>query len=278
MSDKIRAAIYIRVSTPGQAEEGYSLEAQENILRKYCASRNWEIAHVYADEGISGKTISRRPQMVQLLNDARDQKFNCVLVWKLTRFTRSLSDLCRAFELLDQHGISLVSYSESFDCSVPAGRMMMNILGTVAQWEREVIAENVLLAMESRANKGLRTCSRVLGYDVIKGGGMTVNDAEAAQVKDMFEQYTKLKSMVDLAGYCRAKGYHGKNGGTLQAWHVEQILTRFVYCGYYSWHRTPIKGDFVPIISVELYNRVQRIIANQGKIYGRERKDPLVFL
>lgn len=88
-----RVAIYIRVSTLDQAREGYSLEAQEKTLRKWCIDRKYEVADLYADRGISGKDIEHRPDMSRLLKDAKEGKFDTVLFWALSRFTRSVSDL-----------------------------------------------------------------------------------------------------------------------------------------------------------------------------------------
>lgn len=94
MKNKVlRVAIYIRVSTYDQAREGYSLEAQENALRKWCADRNYQVYEIYADRGISGKDIDHRPDMKRLLQDAKEEKFDMVIFWALSRFTRSVSDL-----------------------------------------------------------------------------------------------------------------------------------------------------------------------------------------
>ena len=116
-----RVAIYIRVSTLDQAEEGYSLEAQEKSLRKWCHDRKYDVYDLYADRGISGKDIDHRPDMTRLLSDARQEKFDLVLFWSLSRFTRSVADLYRTMELLEKHNIDLVSYTESFETSTPMG-------------------------------------------------------------------------------------------------------------------------------------------------------------
>ena len=126
-----KVAIYIRVSTAGQAEEGYSLDAQERLLTDYCRARKYEIYQIYRDEGISAKDIIHRPGMLSLLEDAEDKKFDMILVWKLTRFSRNLADLAVACDKLDKRGVALVSYSEAFDSCTPAGRMVRSMLGTV---------------------------------------------------------------------------------------------------------------------------------------------------
>lgn len=126
--DVIKAAIYTRVSTTEQAREGYSLEAQEKVLREYCVLKKYQIIDIYSDEGISGKDITHRPEMNRLLADAKAQKFDIILVWKLTRFSRRLSDLTKTCEDLEKWNVYLVSYSESFDCSTPAGKMIRPLI------------------------------------------------------------------------------------------------------------------------------------------------------
>lgn len=93
-----RAAIYIRVSTLDQAREGYSLEAQETALRKWCADHRYQVYDLYADKGISAKNIDHRPDMMRLLHDAEQGHFDTVIFWALSRFTRSVQDLYSAME------------------------------------------------------------------------------------------------------------------------------------------------------------------------------------
>lgn len=273
-----RVAIYIRVSTTEQAQEGYSLSAQERTLRGYCDDKGYKVADIYADEGISAKDIKHRPEMLRLLNDARHHKFDIVLVWKLSRFTRSLADLCEMCKILELRGVSLVSYSEPFDDSTSMGKCMRSILGVFAQLERDTISENVRAAMDERARRGLRTCSYILGYDTIKGGGMTINHEEAEIVRYIYNTYLDVKCISDVSDMCQALGYRGKMGGVLDRQNIYVILTRFLYCGFYSWHRQPIPGDFEPIIEIPTYNKVQQYLLDRGEKYGRGRKYPLVIL
>ena len=239
-------AIYIRVSTLDQAREGYSLAAQEKTLRDYCKAYHYEIYDLYADEGYSGKDIKHRDGMLRLLADAQERKFDIILVWKLTRFSRRLSDLTKICEDLEANDIYLVSYTEAFDSKTPAGRMLRGVLGTVAQFEREVISENVSLGMAERARQGKPTCSSVLGYD---------------------------KS--ELA---RERGYKGKRGKPPTPYSVNVILTRPLYVGYNTFKGSIYKGDHPSIISIDKYNSVQKILKKQGKYTGRDRKTQILLL
>jgi len=275
---KKRVAIYTRVSTVEQAREGYSLAAQEKVLRNYCELKKLDVTGVYPDEGISGKNIKGRPGFMALLRDAKENKFDIVLVWKLSRFTRNLKDLVNTCEELEASGIMLESFSENFDSDTAAGRLMRGVLGVMGQFEREVLSENVRLGLEERALRGMRTCTQILGYDIVKGGDMTVNKKEAEVVRFIFHKYIERKRIMEVARLCNEKGFTGKRGRAFSPSSVLIVLTRFVYCGYYSWKEKPIKGNFEPIIDVGTYNRVQHLIKAEGKLNGRKRKTKIVFL
>lgn len=278
MKNKIYAAIYVRVSTLDQAREGYSLEAQEATLRKWCADHNYIVYDLYADRGISGKDIDHRPDMLRLMRDAKERLFNVVVFWALSRFTRSVPDLYNTMTKFQAWNISMVSYTESFDTSTPMGRAMVGIVGVFAQLERELTGERVAAAMQVRAEKGKRTCSRILGYDLKGKDSLSINKKEAEYVKCCFDSYLKYKSLSEVAELCRQLGYRGKNGKRPSPWTVSVILTRPAYCGYNYFHGKLYKGDYDPIISPDKFNRVQRLLARQGKCVGRTKQAPVFII
>ena len=278
MKVKIWVAIYVRVSTTEQAQEGYSLDAQERLLTDYCKAHGYEIYKIYRDEGISAKDVTHRPGMLALLSDASEGKFSMILVWKLTRFSRNLADLTSICEDLDKKEIALVSYSEAFDSHTPAGRMVRSMLGTVAQFEREVIAENVRMGMLERAEQGKRTCSFILGYDKEGKDSLSINDEESKRIKYIYNTYERRKSFVELEALCDKKGIRGKRGGHLTAWHIELILTRPIYAGWNLFRGELYKGNHPPIIPVKQFNKVQKLIKRQGRVMGRDRKHRLYIL
>lgn len=141
----MKTAIYCRVSTEEQAANGVSLAMQEERLRAYCTARDWQASRVYIDDA-SGKTLDR-PGLKRLLDDAKAHRFEAVAVFRLDRVTRSVRDLGTLVEFFDKRNIPLVSLSESLDASTAAGRLMMNLLGSVAQWEREVVSERTRAAL-----------------------------------------------------------------------------------------------------------------------------------
>lgn len=267
----LKAAIYIRVSTLDQAREGYSLEAQEATLRKWCAEHKYEVYDLYADRGISGKDINHRPDMQRLIRDAEAHCFDTVVFWALSRFTRSVEDLYETMSNFQEWGISMVSFTESFDTSTPMGRAMIGIVGVFAQLERELTGERVRAAMAARAAKGKRTCSEILGYDLEGKDSLRINKHEAEYVRYVFSTYLERKNLSEVAELCRERGYRGKRGRVPTAWTISVILTRPQYCGYNVYLGEIYKGDHELIVDVQTFNKVQSLLRRQGKTIGRKR-------
>jgi len=110
-----RVAIYARVSTTEQAEEGYSIAEQERLLTEWCEKNGYIVHEVYADRGISGKSVKKRPALIKLLADAQNKQFDVVLVWKTNRLARNILDLLKIVEVFDQNYISFRSYTENHE-------------------------------------------------------------------------------------------------------------------------------------------------------------------
>jgi site-specific DNA recombinase len=180
---------------------------------------------------------------------------------------------------LEKYDVYLESYTEAFDSQTTVGRMIRGILGVIAQWEREVISENVKSAAHERARQGKRTCSYALGYDAVIDGEFTINEKEAEIIRYIYSAYIKHKCTIAVSDLCRAKGWRGKRGGQFRPYTVYKILTSPLYCGYYSWHGSPIaKGGYDPIMDVKTFNRVQRIILERGKVAGRNPKRTITLI
>lgn len=274
MTNKV--AIYIRVSTLDQAEKGYSLEAQEKVLRRWCDDKKYIVYDLYKDEGMSGKDINHRPDMNRLLNDAKDGKFNLVLFWGLSRFTRSVSDLYLILEKFQKWNVEMASYTETFDTSTPMGRAMIGIVGIFAQLERELTSERVITAMAERASQGKRTCSEILGYDLDGKDSFKINQDEAEYVRFCFSEYLLRKNLSEVANEAKIRGFKGKRGKTPTPYSVQKILTRTQYCGYNTFCGKIYKGNYEPIIDVNTYNKVLSLLKRQGKTIGRKRIEPLI--
>ena len=256
----IRVAIYVRVSTLDQAREGYSLAAQERVLREWCATNGYVIVDIYADEGISGKDIEHRPDMRRLLEDAQLGNFDLVLIWALSRLTRSVADLYDTWELLSACDVDIQSYTEPFDTSTPIGRAMMGLLGVFAQMERELTAERVRAAIEERATQGKRTYNEVLGYDLDGKDTFKINELEAERIRYIFSKYIEYRNLSAVAELCRLKGYTGKRGRIQTAESIRVILDCPIYAGYNRHGGMLYRGNHPKIVSVEMFNTAQRYL------------------
>jgi len=144
-----RVALYARVSTCN----GQDPEMQLRELREYAVRRGWEIAGEYTDHGVSGSKDSR-PELNQLMADAHRRKFDAVLVWKIDRFGRSLKHLVNALADLSAYGVAFVSFRDNLDLSTPSGRLMFQIIGAMAEFERSLIQERVKAGLRNARAKG----------------------------------------------------------------------------------------------------------------------------
>jgi DNA invertase Pin-like site-specific DNA recombinase len=144
----MRVAIYARVSTLN----GQHPEMQLAELREFAARRGWEIVSEYVDEGVSGSKESR-PALNRLMTDAHRRQFDAVLVWKIDRFGRSLKHLVNALADLDAYGVAFISLRDNLDLTTPTGRLMFQVVGAMAEFEKALIQERVKCGLKNaRAN------------------------------------------------------------------------------------------------------------------------------
>src|SRR5450631_4424210 len=144
-----RVALYARVSTIN----GQDPEMQLSELREYASRRGWSITSEYVDLGVSGSKESR-PELNQLIADAHRRKFDAVLVWKIDRFGRSLKHLVNALADLGAYGVAFISFRDNLDLSTPSGRLMFQIIGAMAEFERSLIQERVKAGLRNARAKG----------------------------------------------------------------------------------------------------------------------------
>lgn len=145
-----RIAIYTRVSTHDQNPEMQLAE-----IREYAARRGWVVAAEYSDVGVSGSKESR-PELNRMIRDAHARRFDAIVVWKLDRLGRSLKHLVNTLEDLASYGVTLVSLRDNLDLSTPSGRLMMHLLGAMAEFERELIRERVTAGVHAARRRGVR--------------------------------------------------------------------------------------------------------------------------
>lgn len=151
--EPMRVGLYLRVSTESQSSNGASMNSQEHALNAYSAAKSWRIVKVFREKGFSAKN-TQRPALQQLLAAVKAGEVDVVAIYKLDRLTRSVRDLCDLVVFLKKYRVELLSLSESLDTSSASGMLLVNILGSVAQWERESIAARTRAALQRRRENG----------------------------------------------------------------------------------------------------------------------------
>ncbi|WWU64750.1 recombinase family protein [Clostridium baratii] len=287
-----KVAIYARVSTVEQAEEGYSIDEQDRLLREYCEKQEWEIYRTYSERGISGKDIKHRPELKQMLKDSEENKFDMVLVWKINRLSRKLADILKMVEIFEKNNVTFKSYSEPFETNTPAGKMQFQMMALIGEFERGTIAQNVKMGMLARAREGKWCGNRVLGYDIVPVEGslnkkrketkLVINEKEAESIRLIFNEYSNGKGYKAITSKLNRLGYKTKKGNNFSVGSIRDILTNPVYIGKVRYNvrqdwsekrrkninPNPIIVDGIhePIISIEIWDKAQKIMeSKKGK-------------
>ena len=207
VSSITRAALYIRVSTEEQAEEGWSVDAQERALRAFCVSKDWQVVNVFKDEGRTG-TNTDRPGFQTMLRTARDRGFDTVVVHKLDRFSRSLEDVLRILGELEKWSVSFVSATETnMDFTTPHGRMMLGIMGTMSQWYVDNLRNETTKGKRERFEQGLYNGDLRFGYSKNEDDGKPTPNDDAQGVRLAFTWCSQGKTDAEIAALMNAAGY-----------------------------------------------------------------------
>ena len=262
-----RAAIYIRVSTQEQAQEGYSIGEQKERLIAYCKAQAWTIANIYVDGGYSGANINR-PGIQKLINET--DSFDVVLVYKLDRLSRSQRDtLYLIEEIFLPNKVDFVSMQESFDTSSPFGRAMIGLLAVFTQLEREQIKERTRMGKIARAKSGLHhgACYIPIGYNY-QDGKLVVDRYEAEQVKKIYEWYLKGLSLQAIANRLRENGYTNRYSGYNNWVGIRYILSNITYTGKIHYGGVFVENAHEAIITEEQFQAVQAMKTKRQEIYG----------
>ena len=207
---RVRCAIYTRVSTDQGLEQDFnSLDAQYDASQAYIRSQThagWTLLRAkYDDGGFSGGNTDR-PALQQLLDNVRAGKVDVIVVYKVDRLTRSLADFAKLVELFDAHNVSFVSVTQQFNTTTSMGRLTLNVLLSFAQFEREVTSERIRDKIAASKRKGLWVGGMApLGYDT-RDRKISVNEAEAEQVRSIFSSYLRLGSLNLLMADLRQQG------------------------------------------------------------------------
>jgi site-specific DNA recombinase len=269
----MKAAIYRRVSTDRQSEEGFSLEAQYNILSEVAKKKGMEIYKDYSDPGISGKTIKKRPGIQQMIKDMKEGKFEAIIVHKLDRLSRNLGDLYEFIALVNKLNIRLVIAafgSEEIDTSSPMGKAFLYFNGIFAEIYSDNLREETLKGLKMKISQGGRHMSVApLGYDFDEDRNLLINTQEALLVRMVFDYYLAGKGVVWIAKQMNEHS-RGKKGGVWDSKYIRILLTNKTYIGINHFKpkdsvQITNEGDHRPIIEESAFNRVQEMMERRKR-------------
>lgn len=223
----MRAIGYARVSTDKQADGGVSLDAQQEKIRAMAVVQGATLVDLIVDAGESAKTLDR-PGMEHILALVEARKVDTVIVAKLDRLTRSVKDLALLLERFTRRGVALVSVAESLDTSTAGGRLVLNIMVSVSQWEREAIGERTKDALAHM--KATRQAYSPTPYGFERNGDTLAASDEMNTVQQIRSWHSAGWTLRKIAGELNRLGVATKNGGA--AWYastVRRIVTNKLY-------------------------------------------------
>jgi site-specific DNA recombinase len=282
----VRCAVYTRKSNEEGLDQDFNtLDAQRESAEAYITSQKTEgwtcLPDQYDDGGFTGGNMDR-PALRRLMADIEAGKVDVVIVYKVDRLSRSLLDFAKIMEVFDKFNVAFVSVTQQFNTSTPMGRLVLNVLLSFAQFEREIIGERIRDKIAAQRRKGKWAGGYpVLGYDVDRTNRspkLIVNADEAARVRAIFNLYLELGSLLRVAEELQNRGWTNKHwitkkGGTkggrpFENGSVYCILTNPIYIGKVK-HKTDLyDGEHEAIITPELFQKVQRQLQHNGRTGG----------
>jgi site-specific DNA recombinase len=258
---KLRCAVYTRKSSEeGLEMEFNSLDAQREACEAYVASQRAEgwilVPDHYDDGGFSGGTLER-PALKRLRADIEAGKVDVVVVYKIDRLSRSLMDFSRLVEVFDQHKVTFVSVTQSFNTTTSMGRLTLNVLLSFAQFEREVIGERIRDKFAASRKRGMWMGGWApLGYEV-RDRKLVVNEIDAKLVRSIFQRFLKTGSATKLARELIAEDARNKYDKLIDKGILYKILNNPVYIGVAMHKGISYPGEHVGIIDRKVWEKVQ---------------------
>jgi site-specific DNA recombinase len=280
----VRCAIYTRKSTEeGLEQEFNSLDAQREAGEAFVASQRAEgwtcLPDRYDDGGFTGGNMER-PALRRLLADIEAGKIDCVVVYKVDRLSRSLLDFARMMETFDKARVSFVSVTQQFNTATSMGRLILNVLLSFAQFEREIISERTRDKMAATRRKGKWSGGLpVLGYDIDpQGYRLILNEEEAVQVRAIFQLYLQHEALLPVLQELEKRGWTNKRwttrkgrqcgGRAFAKTSLHRLLTNPVYVGKVRYKDEIHDGEQSAIVGAETFQCVQALLLRNGRTGG----------
>jgi site-specific DNA recombinase len=280
----VRCAIYTRKSTEeGLEQEFNSLDAQRESGEAYIKSQmheGWEcLPGHYDDGGFTGGNMER-PALKRLLGDIETSKIDCVVVYKVDRLSRSLLDFARMMETFEKHHVSFVSVTQQFNTATSMGRLVLNVLLSFAQFEREIISERTRDKIAAARRKGKWAGGHpLLGYDIDpQGFKLVVNEDEAFRVRAIFGLYLEHQALIPVVTELDRRGWLNKRwttrkgrergGKPFTKTSLHKLLTNITYIGKIRYKGEIHDGEHAAIVDAAVWQRVQTVLQRNGRTGG----------
>lgn len=270
-----RSAIYTRKSVEDGLDQEFNLlDAQREAAENYIASQKsngcWLLPDRYDDGGFSGGNTNR-PALKRLLADCEAGKIDIIVVYKIDRLSRSICDFAELSNRFDKWNVAFVSVTQEINTHTSAGRMMLNILVTFAQFEREVITERVRDKMAASRRKGKWVGGTVpYGYRV-ENRRLVPDEAEAAVVRRIYGRYLEVQSPKLVASELNAEGIPNHNGRRWDTQSIHRIMTNHHYVGEVEYQGAVYEGEHDGIVERELWDRCREIMSGDAPKPDRSR-------
>jgi site-specific DNA recombinase len=274
----VRCAVYTRKSTEeGLDQEFNSLHAQRESAEAYIKSQKqagWVcLPEHYDDGGFTGGNLDR-PALKRLLADIDKGLIDSVIAYKVDRLSRSLLDFAKIMETFEKRQVAFVSVTQQFNTATSMGRLVLNVLLSFAQFEREIISERTRDKIAAARRKGKWVGGQpLLGYDV-QGSKLVVNEEEAVRVRAIFELYLKHQGLIPVVQELERRGWltkrwqtrkgHFRGGQRFTKSSLHHLLTNPVYLGKVKYKKEVHPGEHQAIISPDVWQQVQDLLHQQS--------------
>ena len=280
----VRCAVYTRKSTEeGLEQEFNSLDAQRESGEAYIKSQaheGWQcVPDAYDDGGFSGGT-TERPALRRLLADIAAGKIDCAVVYKVDRLSRSLLDFAKMMDVFDQHHVSFVSVTQQINSATSMGRLMLNVLLSFAQFEREIIGERTRDKIAAARRKGKWAGGHpLLGYDIDpERFKLIVNEDEAIRLRAMFALVLEYEGLIAVVEELERRGWVNKRwttrkgrergGRPFTATSLRKLLTNVAYLGKVRYKTEIHDGEQAALVDAETWRQVQAKLQQHGRHGG----------
>jgi site-specific DNA recombinase len=294
LAGTVRCAVYTRKSTEIGLEQNFnSLDAQREACLAYIQSQRHEgwkcLPARYDDGGFTGGNLDR-PALNRLLADVEADKIDCVVCYKLDRLSRSLLDFARIIGIFEKHNVSFVSITQQFNSATSMGRLVLNVLLSFAQFEREIISERTRDKIAATRRKGKWSGGLpVLGYDVDRQVlRLVVNSKEATRVRAIFDLYLKHQALLPVVQELKRRGWrtktwvarNGRRTGdqTFVKTNLHALLTNPIYAGKLRYKKEIHNGEHAAIVDPMKWQKVQELLKSNRYRSSTERNGSSALL